>query len=171
VILYQEQVMKIAIDVAGFTPAGSDAFRRAMGTYRSAREMDKLHAEFVEGCASSYRTGLGALDARAEAVAVLLGDQPGVDRGLMDHVVEDWRRDPTPIVLASYRGRLGHPMLFARSMFDSLDALRGDKAAWKLVDAHPDRVRTVPIERPYPFDVNTWEEYEALLRDAGSVDH
>ena len=50
VILYQEQVMKIAIDVAGFTPAGSDAFRRAMGTYRSAREMDKLHAEFVDGC-------------------------------------------------------------------------------------------------------------------------
>ena len=35
VILYQEQVMKIAIDVAGFTPAGSDGFRRAMGTWRS----------------------------------------------------------------------------------------------------------------------------------------
>jgi error-prone DNA polymerase len=50
VILYQEQVMKIAIDVAGFTPAGSDAFRRAMGTYRSQREMEKLHAEFVDGC-------------------------------------------------------------------------------------------------------------------------
>ncbi len=50
VILYQEQVMKIAISVAGFTPAGSDAFRRAMGTYRSKQEMDKLHTEFVEGC-------------------------------------------------------------------------------------------------------------------------
>jgi DNA polymerase III alpha subunit len=50
VILYQEQVMKIAISVAGFTAAGSDAFRRAMGTYRSAREMERLHAEFVEGC-------------------------------------------------------------------------------------------------------------------------
>jgi error-prone DNA polymerase len=50
VILYQEQVMRIAIDVAGFTPAGSDAFRRAMGTWRSTREMEKLHAEFVEGC-------------------------------------------------------------------------------------------------------------------------
>ena len=50
VILYQEQVMRIAIDVAGFTPAGSDAFRRAMGTYRSTREMEKLHAEFVDGC-------------------------------------------------------------------------------------------------------------------------
>ncbi len=50
VILYQEQVMKIAIDVAGFTPAGSDGFRRAMGTYRSAGEMERLHAEFVDGC-------------------------------------------------------------------------------------------------------------------------
>ncbi len=50
VILYQEQVMKIAISVAGFTPAGSDAFRRAMGTYRSAREMEGLHSEFVDGC-------------------------------------------------------------------------------------------------------------------------
>ncbi|MFH0750278.1 MAG: PHP domain-containing protein, partial [Chloroflexota bacterium] len=35
VILYQEQVMRIAIDVAGFTPAASDGFRRAMGTWRS----------------------------------------------------------------------------------------------------------------------------------------
>ena len=36
VILYQEQVMKIAIDVAGFTAAESDGFRRAMGTWRSS---------------------------------------------------------------------------------------------------------------------------------------
>jgi error-prone DNA polymerase len=50
VILYQEQVMRIAIEVAGFSPAESDGFRRAMGTWRSTREMEKLHAQFVEGC-------------------------------------------------------------------------------------------------------------------------
>ena len=49
VILYQEQVMRIAIEVAGFSPAASDGFRRAMGTWRSSREMEKLHAQFVEG--------------------------------------------------------------------------------------------------------------------------
>jgi error-prone DNA polymerase len=54
VILYQEQVMRIAIEVAGFTPAGSDAFRRAMGTWRSEREMEKLHVEFVEGCIRTH---------------------------------------------------------------------------------------------------------------------
>ncbi|MEO8274022.1 MAG: OB-fold nucleic acid binding domain-containing protein, partial [Chloroflexota bacterium] len=50
VILYQEQVMRIAIDVAGFTPAESDGFRRAMGTWRSTREMEKLHLQFHDGC-------------------------------------------------------------------------------------------------------------------------
>jgi len=50
VILYQEQVMRIAIEVAGFSPAESDGFRRAMGTWRSNREMEKLHAQFHDGC-------------------------------------------------------------------------------------------------------------------------
>jgi DNA polymerase III alpha subunit len=50
VILYQEQVMRIAIEVAGFSPAESDGFRRAMGTWRSNREMEKLHQQFHDGC-------------------------------------------------------------------------------------------------------------------------
>ncbi len=50
VILYQEQVMRIAIEVAGFSPADSDGFRRAMGTWRSTREMEKLHQQFHDGC-------------------------------------------------------------------------------------------------------------------------
>ena len=50
VILYQEQVMKVAIEVAGFSAADSDGFRRAMGTWRSQKEMEKLHSGFVNGC-------------------------------------------------------------------------------------------------------------------------
>jgi DNA polymerase III alpha subunit len=50
VILYQEQVMQIAITVAGFSAAESDGFRRAMGTWRSSKEMEKLHQRFVDGC-------------------------------------------------------------------------------------------------------------------------
>ena len=123
--------------------------------------------EFTEGCASSYRTGLSAVHPRAAAVAVLLGDQPGLDGTVIDQVVEDWRRARSPIMLVSYRGRLGHPLIFARDLFDSLAALRGDKAAWKLVDAHPSDVRTVAVDRPSPPDVNTWAEYAASLGRGG----
>jgi DNA polymerase III alpha subunit len=62
VILYQEQVMQIAITVAGFSAGESDGFRRAMGTWRSSREMEKLHARFVDGC----RTTNGLTDEQAE---------------------------------------------------------------------------------------------------------
>ncbi len=121
------------------------------------------NADFGEGCAPSYRTGIRTLDPRAEAVAVLLGDQPGVECADIDTVVEAWRRRPNQIALASYRGRSGHPMVFARRLFQRLTALRGDKAAWKIVGAHPDWVHPVPIDQPFPGDVNTWQEYEALL--------
>jgi len=124
--------------------------------------------EFVEGCASSYRTGLAAIDPRAEAVAVVLGDQPGVDRAVIDLMADGWRANRGVITLASYRQRLGHPMIFDRSLFPALEVLQGDKAAWKIVDAHPEWVREVPLDRPYPFDVNTWEEYQALLKSAGA---
>lgn len=42
--------MRVAIEVAGFSAADSDGFRRAMGTWRSSKEMEKLHRRFVEGC-------------------------------------------------------------------------------------------------------------------------
>jgi molybdenum cofactor cytidylyltransferase len=117
--------------------------------------------DFAEGCASSYRTGLDVLDARADAVAVLLADQPGIEAGSIDAVLAAWRRRPSEIALASYRGRAGHPLIFARSLFASLADLRGDKAAWKIVDAHPEWVQTVPLDQPAPADLNTWEAYEA----------
>ena len=126
--------------------------------------------EFVEGCASSYRAGIAALDARAEAVAVLLGDQPGVDPAVIDAVVDQWRHTRDRIMLAAYRGGEGHPMVFARELFEQLAALRGDKAAWKIVDAHRDWIRPVPVDRPLPRDVNTWREYEGLLRNAAGPD-
>ena len=61
VILYQEQVMRIAIEVAGFTPGASDVFRRAMGSARSEREMELLCTRFVDGAAATV--GMRAADA------------------------------------------------------------------------------------------------------------
>ena len=61
VILYQEQVMRIAIEVAGFTPGASDVFRRAMGSARSEREMELLRTRFVDGAITTV--GMRAADA------------------------------------------------------------------------------------------------------------
>ncbi len=48
--LFQEQVMQMAVDVAGFTPAEADQLRRAMGAKRSSAKMKALMARFFQGC-------------------------------------------------------------------------------------------------------------------------
>lgn len=114
---------------------------------------------FGEGCASSYRAGIGALDASSEAIMIILGDQPGVDPETINQVAEAWRQSDGQIMLTSYRGRKGHPMIFARPLFDKLVGLHGDKAAWKIVDANLHLVREVALDRPFPEDIDTQEDF------------
>ncbi|MEK6284496.1 MAG: nucleotidyltransferase family protein [Acidobacteriota bacterium] len=117
---------------------------------------------FGEGCASSYRAGIGAIDAKSDAIMILLGDQPGVSAEIIDRVAEVYRQRVNQIVLASYRGRKGHPMLFAQPLFDKLVELHGDKAAWKLVDANPGLAGAAEFDLPFPEDINTREDFERL---------
>ncbi len=47
--LFQEQLMQMAIDVAGFTPAEADELRRAMGSKRSRARMERLKERLFVG--------------------------------------------------------------------------------------------------------------------------
>jgi molybdenum cofactor cytidylyltransferase len=75
---------------------------------------------FTEGCSSSYRAGITALDQRSEAIMIILGDQPGITPEIINSLADEWRKGETPIALCSYRGRKGHPMIFAQSLFEQL---------------------------------------------------
>ena len=50
VILYQEQIIEIAMHVAGMRPSRADGFRRAMTRHLNRVEMSTLEDEFVNGC-------------------------------------------------------------------------------------------------------------------------
>ncbi len=117
---------------------------------------------FGEGCASSYRAGIAALNPQSEAIMIILGDQPGIGPEIIDRVAAEWRQGEAQIALCSYRGRKGHPMIFARPLFDQLVGLHGDKAAWKLVDANPDLVQEIQFDLPFPEDINTRGDFERL---------
>jgi error-prone DNA polymerase len=55
--LFQEQLMQMAIDVAGFTPAEADELRQAMGSKRSRARMEKLKTRLYAGMAERGITG------------------------------------------------------------------------------------------------------------------
>jgi error-prone DNA polymerase len=55
--LFQEQVMQMAIDVAGFSPGESDELRQAMGSKRSTARMERLRDRLYSGMAANGITG------------------------------------------------------------------------------------------------------------------
>jgi len=146
---------------------------------------------YASGCASSLLAGLEAVTTESEAVTarpeavtarpepagplqrrrqrsgscaavmLLLGDMPGVNAQVIDAVRMDWEQHRSWISVTSYRGQLGHPFVFSAEAFSTLRGLHGDKAVWKVIQVEPDRVRRVPIDRPLPIDVDTWEDYAA----------
>ena len=135
--------------------------------FGNARVVD--NPVFSEGCSSSYRAGIAALNTQSEALMIILGDQPGITPEIINMLAESWRNEEAPIALCSYRGRRGHPMIFAQSMFDQLVDLHGDKAAWKLVDANSDSLQEVHVDLDFPDDINTSEDFERLVIAAESV--
>jgi error-prone DNA polymerase len=60
VILYQEQVMQIAITICGYSATEADIFRKAMGSHRSHQAMQRERDRFITG---ALRTGLTEADA------------------------------------------------------------------------------------------------------------
>ena len=123
--------------------------------------------DYEDGCSGSYQAGLAALHPEAAAVVVTLGDQPGVETEDIDRLVAEWRRTDARIMAVSYRGERGHPLLFSRELFGLLHELHGDKAAWKILDRHPDWIHDIEVDRPLPRDVDTWQDYEAVRADSG----
>jgi len=49
--LFQEQLMQMAIDVAGFTAAEADQLRQAMGSKRSQKRMEEIRSRLYDGMA------------------------------------------------------------------------------------------------------------------------
>jgi molybdenum cofactor cytidylyltransferase len=116
---------------------------------------------YGEGCSSSIAAALGAVDPRAEALVLMLGDQPGVTAETVTALLTG--RGDAPLALCRYDDGRGHPIAFARNVFDELADLHGDKGVWRLLDQRADDVVEVPIAGPIPLDVDTPEDYQAVL--------
>src|SRR3954447_18740581 len=123
-----------------------------------------VNDSFGEGCSSSIAAALPALDPRADLLVLLLGDQPGVSPGAVRALIDV--RGDTPPAGCRYADGRGHPFAFARSVFGDLAALHGDKGVWKLLDQRAGDVGEVAVPGSVPLDVDTWDDYRAVLAAA-----
>ncbi len=105
------------------------------------------------------------LDHPVEAVLVWHVDRPHVSIATAQALIDRFRDRGPGIVVPAYEGRRGHPVLFARAVFEELLAAPPAIGARPVVRADPDRVATVPVNDPAVCeDIDTPEDYATLLR-------
>jgi molybdenum cofactor cytidylyltransferase len=128
-----------------------------------------VNADYAEGQSTSLRTGLAALDPRAAAAAILLGDQPGIDSALIDAVaaafVAAGAAAARPVYETAAGERVpGHPVFLHRRLWPACDALHGDAGARTVLAEHPEWVLEVPVAGAPPVDIDTPEDYDRTVR-------
>jgi len=124
-----------------------------------------VNQAYGEGCSSSIAAALDAVNPRCEVLVLMLGDQPGVTPETVRALLA--ARHDAPLAVCRYDDGRGHPIAFARSVFAQLADLHGDKGVWRLLDERAEDVVDVPIAGNVPLDVDTPEDYKAVLAAAG----
>jgi molybdenum cofactor cytidylyltransferase len=112
------------------------------------------------GMGTSLACGIAALRDDTAAVLIALADEPAPDSRALPKVVERWRAGGAKIVVPTYRGVRGHPVLFDRSVFGELATLTGDQGARLVTDADPKRVALLELDAPKPVDIDTPADVE-----------
>lgn len=124
-----------------------------------------INPDYAAGQSTSLRAGLAAIEPTASAVLFLLGDQPQVTSDMISALVDAFRERGGPIVRAAYGGQPGNPVLFSRELFPELAHIGGDQGAREVIQQHASEVLLVDVSPvPPPADVDTEEDYQALLR-------
>lgn len=111
------------------------------------------NARWAEGQSTSLRIGIDAARALgADVVVIGLGDQPFIEPSAWQRVA----RTDSPIAVASYSGRRGHPVRLTASVWNDLPE-SGDFGARDLIAMSPERVSQVDCQGS-STDIDTLED-------------
>ena len=137
----------------------ADAPRGAL--IRFARNPDPTRGQL-----SSLLRGLDAADSPGvDAVLVTLVDVPFAARGTVEAVVDAFRRMHAPIVRPAHGERHGHPVLFAKPLFEELRRADPAYGAKSVLRAHAEEILNLDVDDRGAFmDLDTPDEYETAIR-------
>jgi molybdenum cofactor cytidylyltransferase len=151
---------------AGLSPVivVTGAYPREVTTALNGLAVDIVHnADWEAGQSTSVRCGILALPQEAEAVVILLGDQPQLPVSLVQKLVFEYRSSikSIPIFISSFKNKRRNPVLFDRSVFHDLLNLEGDAGGRMIFSLYPGKY--VPVDDPTIFlDIDSPEDYQSL---------
>ncbi len=147
----------------------AESIRNALADCWAAGERVRFvdNETFERGQSTSLAAGIAAVDARSEAVVVLLGDQPTVSSSDVDRVIAAFGADDVAAVRAVYitgdESVAGHPTLLGRVLWGEICGVRGDVGAREVLARHGERVLRVDLGKAPPPDLDNLDDYKALV--------
>jgi len=123
-----------------------------------------VNTDPVRGISSSIKLGLEEVSEGARGVMVLLGDQPLVSTEVIDKLIDTFDLDPKKIIVPTYNGKDGNPVIFPAESIGDLRTISGDKGAKNIIHNHLDMVIKVEVgDLGSMEDIDTPEDYKNIL--------
>jgi molybdenum cofactor cytidylyltransferase len=101
---------------------------------------------YRKGMGTSIAAGLQFVDSQAQAVMLVLGDQPYVDSPTIDRLIDAFGRKKKGIIIPTYKKKRGHPLIFARNYKAQLSKLTGDIGGREIIRQNPKDILEVPVD-------------------------
>lgn len=127
-----------------------------------------VNEAYAQGMSTSIRAGVQAADPRSDAFLIVLGDQPFVASSTLDALVDRRNGSGAEILIPTYEGRRGNPVLLDRSLSEDVESITGDQGCRAIFGRHIRGILEVPVDDPgILVDLDTPDQLaraEALIR-------
>jgi len=126
-----------------------------------------VNEAYRQGQTSSLQAGLRALDSREgpslEAIVFCLVDHPAVSAEVIQTLVATFRASGSPVVIPTYKGQRGHPVLIGHALFGELLALSPAAGANTVTRKYRDATQFVEVnDMGILIDVDDPDAYRSL---------
>lgn len=125
-----------------------------------------INEDWEKGQLSSIHAALRSLPANTDGTLLCLIDHPLITASLVNDLIEAFYKSRTSIVLPTYQGRRGHPVIFPAQLYEELLNAPVDQGARAVVWAHAGDISEVATaEQGCVLNLN---DPETLQRAMGS---
>jgi molybdenum cofactor cytidylyltransferase len=123
-----------------------------------------FNPDYRSGMLSSIQRGFKALPKDAQAVLIILGDQPSVSSKVINKIIAAYKKTGKGIVLPVYKKERGHPVLIDTKYRQEVAKLSPKIGLRKLVYNRPDDILEVKVETSSVLrDIDDAEDYRKEL--------
>jgi molybdenum cofactor cytidylyltransferase len=123
-----------------------------------------INRDYEQGMSTSIVAGLKSVRSGVQGVMLALGDQPLVDSQTISRLIDEFYGHDKGIAVPTYRGRRGHPIIFAIKYKEQLLKLSGDVGGRQIIENNPDDVLEVAVDsESVVADFDTTDDYQAYV--------